>query len=91
MIQKRPEPPATRRSFANIWGELDYLCKKVSYWLYSRKEKARARRYLGRLQRVLRGLPDNDVAIVREEGLALLYELKGDIDKSIVHRGARFG
>jgi hypothetical protein len=91
MIQKRPEPPVTRRSFANIWGELDYLCKKTSYWLYSRKDKARAKRYLDRLERVLRALPENNLAIIREDALALLYELRGEIDKSIAHRRREIG
>jgi hypothetical protein len=86
MIRKKPEPPVTRRRFANSWGELDYLCKKIRYWLYTRKQKVRAERFLERLERVLSDLPENDLAIVRQEGLALLCELKGEIGESIAHR-----
>jgi hypothetical protein len=86
MISKQPKPPTTKRRFGNIWGELDYLCKKIRYWLYTRKQKTRAKRYLDRLERVLHNLPENDLAILREEGLALLYELKGKVGESITHR-----
>jgi hypothetical protein len=41
---------------------------------------------LPRLKRVLNRLPDNDLAIVREEGLALLAELQGDLRDAIDHR-----
>lgn len=86
MIHKQPKPPNTRRSFANSWGELDYLCQKIRFWLYARKQKTRAERYLDRLARVLRELPENDDAIIREEGLALFYELKGELGSAIAHR-----
>jgi hypothetical protein len=87
MMPKKPKPPITQRTFANIWGELDYVCKKIRYWLYTRKQRARAVRYLDRLERVLRDLPESDMAIIRQEGLALLHELKGEIGESIAHRG----
>jgi hypothetical protein len=86
MVLKAPKPPVTRRTFASIWGELDYLCKKLSYWLYTRDQKSRAERYLNRLKRVLRDLPENDHAIIREEGLSLLHELKGELGGAITHR-----
>ena len=86
MTHKQPKPPNTQRSFVNSWGELDYLCQKIRYWLYTRKQKAKAGRYLERLARVLRGLSENDAAIIREEGLALLHELKGELDPAIAHR-----
>jgi hypothetical protein len=86
MIEKTPTPPATQRSFANVWGELDYLCKKLRYWMYARKKKNIACRYLNRLERVLQELPDNSIAILREEGLALLYELQGKLSEAIAHR-----
>ncbi len=86
MIQKKPKPPITSRSFADVWGELDYLCKKTHYWLHVRRNKTRAERYLDRLERVLRALPVDDMAIVRQEGLALVHELKGELGQSIPHR-----
>jgi hypothetical protein len=86
MVQKQSKPPVTQRRFGTVWGELDYLCKKVRYWLYTRNEKTRAKRFLDRLERVLQDLPENDRAILREEGLALLCELQGKLDVSIAHR-----
>ncbi len=86
VIRKQPAPPKTQRKFATPWGELSYLCKKISYWWYGQGQKARAERYLDRLNRVLRELPENNLAIVREEGLALLYELQGKIGEAIAHR-----
>ena len=86
MIQKRTKPPTTRRSFVNPWGQLDYLCKKIHYWLYIRDQKLRAARYAERLERILCDLPKNDIAIIREEGLALLCELRGKIREAVAHR-----
>lgn len=80
------KPPVTQRSFANPWGELDYLCKKIRFWLYARRQKANADRYVARLHHVLRNLPANDVAIIRAEGWALLCELQAKIGEAIIHR-----
>jgi hypothetical protein len=86
MVAKLITPPKTQRSFANGWAELDYICNKASYWLYARSQKAKAVRYSRRLEKVLGKLPENDLAILREEGLALLHELQGNIGEAIVHR-----
>ena len=86
MVQKQAKPPTTRRSFQNAWSELDYLCKKIHFWLYTRKQRARGERYLSRLAQVLRGLPESDDAIIQEEGLALFNELKGELRAAITHR-----
>jgi hypothetical protein len=86
MLRQIPQPPKTERRFAGGWDELAYLCNKTSYWLYTRGQRAYAERYLERLEQVLRGLPKNDFAIVREEGAALAAELNGRISDSIRHR-----
>jgi hypothetical protein len=88
MILKKSKPPATRRSFVSPWLELDYLCKKVHYWLYVRKNKGRANHYGNRLEHVLRVLPDSDdnLAIIRQEGWALFYELMDEVSTSILYR-----
>src|SRR5262249_24621275 len=75
-----------RRKFATSWGELDYLCRRIHYWLYTRKDRVAAKRYLRRLEEVLQSLPDDDLAIVREEGLALFHQLKGNYDLAVKHR-----
>ncbi len=84
-------PPLTRRRFTSSWGELEYLCKKVHHWLHKRREKRRAERYRDRLERVLHDTPENDIAIIREEGLTLLSELKGHIGDSIRYRRREIG
>lgn len=86
MKPKIPKPPATQRSFASPWSELDYLCQKLRYWLYTRREKTRAARYRSRLDRVLRSLHNHDSAILRAEGQAILCELNGRIADAIMHR-----
>src|SRR5438874_1721445 len=86
MIRKQLQPPTTQRRFTDVWGELDYLCRKSHYWMYTRKQRAGAERYLARLERAARKLAHNDMAIIREEALALVSELKGRIAESIVHR-----
>ena len=88
---KTLKPPRTQRVFSNGWGELDYLCKKIRYWLYTRKEKVRATRYADRVARVIRALPENESAIVREEALALACELTGNLGDAIAHREREIG
>ena len=85
-MRVNPVVPVTKRRFANPWAELDYLCKKIRYWLYIRKNKTYAHRYLDRLEGVLKELPENNEAILREEALALLKELQGKIAEAIAHR-----
>jgi hypothetical protein len=86
MSPKIPRPPPTQRRFGSPWVELDYLCKRIHYWLYARKHRTNANHYAPRLVRVLRNLPDDNVAIVRQEALALVHELEGDLDAAISHR-----
>jgi hypothetical protein len=38
------------------------------------------------LDQVLKALPKNKSAILREEGLGLLYELRGEANKAVKHR-----
>jgi len=47
-------------------------------------------RYKHRLERLLDQLPENNLAIIREEGTALLYELKKEIAGAIAHRKKEF-
>jgi hypothetical protein len=86
MLRKRLAPPTTQRSFTSGWGELEYLCGKIRYWLYDRKDRGAARRFAGRLDQLLRSLPADELAILRQEGLALKFELNGKLKDSIAHR-----
>ena len=85
-MPKHMEPPKRQRKFRTPWAELHYVCRRMHYWLYQRGAAASARRYLSRLGRILRQLPDEDMAILRQEGLALFHELKGDTHTAIKHR-----
>src|SRR5438128_183318 len=86
MLLRKKKPPTTQRRFTHPWLELAYLCKKIRFWLYARKDKHRADRYFPRLQRVLKEVPPEDMAIIRHEGLALLGEFTGDLSIAVVHR-----
>jgi hypothetical protein len=78
--------PENQGRFKTAWGELHYLCKKAHYWLYVRRDKASAKRFVGRLIRVLEKLPENKLAIIRQEGLALVHEITDDYALAIKHR-----
>jgi hypothetical protein len=80
------QPPKTQRRFPTQWGELDYVCKRIHFWLYHRESQHAASRYLSRLEGILKRLPKDDLAILRQEGLALLHELKGQTSGAIDHR-----
>jgi hypothetical protein len=86
MATSRLQPPPTKRSFANPWGELDYLCRKLRYWLYTHSDKGRAERFVGRLEAVLRKIPEENSAILRQDALAILCEMKGQIGQAIAYR-----
>ena len=86
MLTKKIKTPNTQRSFASPWAELDYLCAKVRYWLYRRKNRSHALRFRDRLNGALAAVPTDGKAIIREEGLALVRELDGDIHEAIAHR-----
>jgi len=86
VIESKESAPRNQRNFATVWAELEYLCGKIHHWLYERHEKSSAGRFRNRLNRVLTRLPQNDLAILREEGWSLLHELQNEIALAIQHR-----
>lgn len=86
MTPKKSKRTESSQTTAKLWGELSDLCRKTRYWLYTRKDKTKALPYAERMQTVLRRLPANRLAIVREEALALMCELKGQVGEAIAHR-----
>jgi hypothetical protein len=86
MAEQKCKPPATQRSFTSPWRELDYLCGKVRYWLYDRRSRSAALRYLPRLRRVLTELDDDEIAILAAEARALKAELAGQAGDAVKHR-----
>jgi hypothetical protein len=84
---QKQQPRKSRRTFRTIWGELEYVCARIHKLQYGKGNKASAAsHYLPRLERLLKRLPENDMAILREEGLAQLHELKGQKKAAIKHR-----
>lgn len=83
-------PPVTKHRFGTTWVELEYLCEKMQYWLYERKDKAHAcRRYVSRLEQLLATisqLPHFKQAIIWWEASALLHEVSGQMDDAIRSR-----
>lgn len=59
---------------------------KSSLLALHEKCRAAAARYADRLAAVLHELREHELAIMREQGLALLCELNDDLDKAIAHR-----
>jgi hypothetical protein len=80
--------PQTQRRFGHAWAEIAYLCTKVRYWLYARQDRARARRYAARLNRLLRAQSRAEVeaAIVGRFGLSLCEELNGRLSAAAEQR-----
>jgi hypothetical protein len=81
-------PPRTKRSFISAWEEIGYLYGKLIYWFYVRygSGNARARRYTGRLRRLLRKADPRHETVKGEECWSLLYELDGKLRAAIRHR-----
>src|SRR5262245_51666368 len=79
-------PSETRIRTAHSWTDLVHLCKKIHHQWYIRKDEVAAKRYLGRLNQILRELPDDDMAIAREDGLAWSHQLRGETEDAIKHR-----
>jgi hypothetical protein len=86
MKRKDIRPPATQRRFGGVWAELDYVCKKINFWLFTKRRRSRAGRYLDRLDQILLKLPENDLAILGWEGRALSCELRQNLGEAIEHR-----
>ena len=85
-MDTKSKPPKNQMRLGTIWVELAYVCQKVHYWLHEKHRRAPARRYQSRLEQVLGKLPEDDQAILREEGLALFHELKRETAVAAKHR-----
>jgi DNA polymerase III delta prime subunit len=79
-------PPPDRRTFADAWDEVGYLYDKLLYWLYQRANRAKARPYARRLERLLPSADPGHDAIFGEECWSLVHEAKGDLPRAIESR-----
>ena len=80
------QPPRIEKRFISIWHELIYICRRIHYWLYIRTDENAARRYLPKLKRILKRLPENSASIAAAEGFALLHTLTGKAQLSLKYR-----
>ena len=69
-----------------VWGELADVCEILRQLMYEDRDLAKAKMQLPKLEALLEQLPDNDVAIIRAEGFALLHELKEEPEQAIEYR-----
>ena len=69
-----------------IWGELAHVCGRIHHHWFRKNDFVSALKYRRRLLRILQNIPDDDLAIIRQEGLAWLYQFDGEIDLAIQHR-----
>jgi len=80
----KTEPPLTRRRFAGVRDEMEYLYHKLLYWMYEQQDRARARAFAERLARLVTRA-DRD-SIFPEECRSLICEARGDLRGAIRHR-----
>ena len=82
------EKPPSRRQIAEakLWAELDRVCRRVHESWYKNKNRNSGERFVRQLDRILKKLPENDVAIVRQDALGLFRQLQGDNVGAIKHR-----
>jgi hypothetical protein len=82
----KTKPPPDRRKFADERDQMNYLYHKLLYWLYERRDKARARAFAQRLAQLLSKSSHGRDAIFPEECWSLICETKEDLPKAIKHR-----
>ena len=82
------EKPPSRRQIADAkrGAELDRVCRRVHESWYKNKDRNSGERFMCELDRILKKLPENDMAILRQDALALFDQLQGDNVCAIKHR-----
>jgi hypothetical protein len=88
MADGEREPPTAknRKRLRGVWAELAYLREQIHALWYEQGNKTLARLHQKPLERALKALPENDMAIVRAEGWALLHQMRGEISLAIQWR-----
>lgn len=80
------KPPVTRKRFHGEWDELEYLYRKIIYWLYGRGDLRRALDFRDRFEQLLWQIATSHDAIFGEECWSILSELEGNLRGAIRHR-----
>lgn len=86
MIRSKCESPRNSAACSRIWGDLEAVCRTIHVSLYKKHNKTLVKRHQPQLEQILARLPKNGLAILREEGAALLHELKNEHASAIEHR-----
>src|SRR4030088_1390652 len=82
------ENPPSRREIAEarLWAELARVCRTIRDSWYTTRDRISGERFVRQLDRILKRLPENDMAIVRHDALAWFHQLRGDNAAAIKHR-----
>lgn len=86
MKAKRNICNLNRRKFESDWDQVLYCYHKILFWFYSRQNRAKASRFCRTLEPLLKRVAGKHEAIKGEECWSLLYEVRGKLDKAILHR-----
>ncbi len=76
----------TKRRFANVADEIEYVYQKVVFWFCRRPEGSQARRYATRLKKLLGRDETIPGSIFGEECWSLVFDVAGDYRRAIRHR-----
>jgi hypothetical protein len=82
----KSKAPPTRRKFTGPWDRIDYLYRRVLYWLYDRGRASKARAFARPLKALLKRHDREPGSIFPEECWSLVYEAEGDLAQAIAHR-----
>ena len=55
-MDQKKKPTRNELRITKLWGKLAYVCKRIHYWWYVRKDVTSAQRYLDKLDRILTGI-----------------------------------
>jgi hypothetical protein len=81
-------PMPNRRVFSSRWDEIDYLYFKAGHWMFMRRQYGRARPFIRRMRRLVRG-QGNNMSTLPAKGL--LADWDGDIRKELHYKKVEVG
>jgi tetratricopeptide (TPR) repeat protein len=81
-----PKAPTSRKRFHGDWDEIKHLYDRIMFLFYECGRRKQALRYQERFGELLIECASDHEAVFGEECWSLLFELRGDLEKSIQHR-----
>ena len=79
------KPLPTRKKFASLADEAEYLYDKAGFWMYERHQYYRARPFVRRLNAIMASWDNDRNLIPHAEVMALIADFNGDLDAKIKH------